>query len=263
MTNSRRDFLKKSTIISAGTIFGSTLFANNSLAKPAAVNAEISHFKKRKLDTPYNLADLPYGFDALEPNIDKQTMEIHFGKHHRAYVTNLNIAIEKLDADLKTKALTFESIFANINKLPETIRNNGGGHYNHELFWNLMKPSIATNISSGKLSEAINSKFGSFEVFKQQFTDASMKRFGSGWCWLVINKFGELEIGTTANQDNPLMSLKGKGLKGKPVLALDVWEHAYYLKNQNRRLDYVNNWWNVVNWNKADELFITANANQK
>ena len=263
MTNSRRDFLKKTTIISAGTILGNTLFANNDSKKMVFVNPDHSIIKKRKPDTPYNLADLPYGYDALEPYIDKQTMEIHYGKHHRGYVTNLNLAIEKLDAELKGKALTFDAIFTNINKLPEAVRNNGGGHYNHQLFWGLMKPNVAPNVPIGKLNDALILKFGSLEIFKQQFADASLKRFGSGWCWLVINKSGDLEIGSTPNQDNPLMCLKGKGLKGKPVLALDVWEHAYYLKNQNRRLDYINNWWNVVNWEAAEQLFTDATSAKK
>jgi superoxide dismutase, Fe-Mn family len=201
----------------------------------------------------YTLPKLNYGFDALEPHIDKQTMEIHYGKHHNAYVKNLNDAINGLDSDLKLKAATLESIFENINKFPDAIRNNAGGHYNHSVFWTLMQKE-GTGSPVGKLAEAITRDFGSFTNFKQEFTNASMKRFGSGWCWLVL-KDGKLEIGSTANQDNPLMKLKGKGIKGKPVLALDVWEHAYYLKNQNRRVDYINAWWQVVNWQEAERLF--------
>ena len=252
-SNSRRDFLKKTTVLSAGTILGSAFFSQGfSQTQPPKNDIDL---KKKRPDGLYSLPNLDYAFDALEPYIDKQTMEIHYGKHHRAYVTNLNLAIEKLDADLKLKALTLESIFENINKMPEGIRNNAGGHYNHSLFWKLMKPNAATT-PSGKLNDAIIATFGSFEIFKQQFADAATKRFGSGWCWLVLNKDGQLEIGSTANQDNPLMRLKGKGLKGKPVLALDVWEHAYYLKNQNRRLDYINTWWNVIDWDMAEKLFV-------
>lgn len=252
-SNSRRDFLKKTTVLSAGTILGSAFFSEGfSQVKSPAIDESL---KKKRPDGLYNLPNLDYAFDALEPYIDKQTMEIHYGKHHRAYVTNLNLAVEKLDVDLKSKALTLDSIFENINKMPESIRNNAGGHYNHSLFWKLMKPS-ATTTPIGKLNDAIIATFGSFEIFKQQFADAATKRFGSGWCWLVLNKDGTLEIGSTANQDNPLMRLKGKGLKGKPVLALDVWEHAYYLKNQNRRLDYINTWWNVIDWDMAEKLFV-------
>jgi Fe-Mn family superoxide dismutase len=203
----------------------------------------------------FSLAPLGYGFDALEPHIDKQTMEIHFGKHHKGYVTNLNIAYVALDDNGKDKAQTLESIFDNINKFPDAIRNNAGGHYNHTLFWKLMQ-SNGSLTPKEKLGAAINSSFGSFENFKKLFTEASTKRFGSGWAWLVVNKKGVLEIGSTANQDNPLMKLRGKAIKGKPILCLDVWEHAYYLKNQNRRADYIASFWNVVNWEEAEKLFV-------
>ena len=162
-------------------------------------------------------------------------------------------ALETIDTSLISDSKTLENIFAKMSKFPESIRNNGGGHYNHSLFWTLMKPNGGGN-PKGKLADAITNTFGSFEEFKKQFSDASMKRFGSGWTWLVVQD-GKLVIGSTANQDNPLMRLRGKGLKGKPVLALDVWEHAYYLKNQNRRADYVASFWNVVNWDAAEKLF--------
>jgi superoxide dismutase, Fe-Mn family len=198
---------------------------------------------------------LSYDYDALEPHIDKLTMEIHHSKHHQAYVTNLNKALETVDKKLLPVTQTLESIFKNIEKLPVVIRNNAGGHYNHSLFWNLMKPNGGGE-PKGKLAEAIKTTFGSFEEFKKQFADAAAKRFGSGWAWLVeVN--GKLQITSTANQDNPLMNLSEKSfLQGKPVLALDVWEHAYYLKNQNRRADYINSWWSVVNWDAAEQLYL-------
>jgi len=180
-------------------------------------------------------------------------MQIHYTKHHQAYVNNLNKAIEGLDSNLTEKAQTLNSIFENINQFPDAVRNNGGGHYNHSLFWTLMKPN-GGGLPVGNLAKAITTSFGSVEEFKKQFNDAAMKRFGSGWAWLVL-KDGKLQIGSTANQDNPLMKLKGKGLKGKPVVALDVWEHAYYLKNQNRRNDYIASWWNVINWDEAEKLY--------
>ncbi|MFV8443103.1 superoxide dismutase [Flavobacterium sp. LB2P44] len=203
----------------------------------------------------YTLPKLDYTYDALEPHIDKTTMQIHHSKHHQAYVTNLNKAIEIVDKNLLDHSKSLENIFEKMSKFPEAIRNNAGGHYNHSLFWDLMKPN-GGGLPKGKLALAITSTFGSFDEFKKQFSDASMKRFGSGWAWLVVQD-GKLVIGSTANQDNPLMRLRGKGLKGKPVLALDVWEHAYYLKNQNRRAEYVASFWNVVNWDTAEKLFIS------
>ena len=252
--NTRRNFLKQTAILSTGTIIGSSLF-NTALANESALNVYSSNIdlETMSVDDVYSLPQLPYSYEALEPHIDKQTMEIHHKKHHQAYVTNLNKALETIDTSLISDSKTLENIFAKMSKFPESIRNNGGGHYNHSLFWNLMKPNGGGN-PKGKLADAITNTFGSFEEFKKQFSDASMKRFGSGWTWLVVQD-GKLVIGSTANQDNPLMRLRGKGLKGKPVLALDVWEHAYYLKNQNRRADYVASFWNVVNWDAAEKLF--------
>jgi Fe-Mn family superoxide dismutase len=252
--NTRRNFLKQTAILSTGTIIGSSLF-NSAFASESALKLENETLE---LDTVnfqgnYSLPKLPYTYDALEPHIDKMTMEIHHGKHHQAYVTNLNKAIETLDKNVVENSKSLESIFGKMSKFPEAIRNNAGGHYNHSLFWSLMKPN-GGGTPKGKLGDAITSTFGSFDEFKKQFSDASMKRFGSGWAWLVVQD-GKLVIGSTANQDNPLMSLRGKGLKGKPVLALDVWEHAYYLKNQNRRADYITSFWNVVNWDAAEALF--------
>jgi len=199
----------------------------------------------------YELPPLPYPKDALEPHIDAQTMEIHHGKHHNAYVTNLNKAIAG-KGDLETKSI--EQLIGNMNAVPEDIRtvvrNNGGGHANHSMFWKIMGPG-AGGKPSGKLAEDINATFGSFDAFKEKFEAGGAGRFGSGWVWLVV-KNGKLEITSTANQDNPLM----EGIK--PVMGCDVWEHAYYLKYQNRRPDYLKAWWNVVNWNEVNKNYEAA-----
>jgi len=189
----------------------------------------------------YSLPPLPYPPDALEPHIDKQTMEIHHGKHHNAYVTNLNAALEKHPA-LQSKSV--EDLLRGINSVPEDIRtavrSNGGGHANHTMFWQIMGPK-AGGPPTGAIADAINSSFGSFDKLKEEFKKAAVGRFGSGWAW-VISSGGKLVIESTPNQDNPLMDGK------KPVFGIDVWEHAYYLKYQNRRPDYIDAWWNVVNW---------------
>jgi superoxide dismutase, Fe-Mn family len=195
----------------------------------------------------FELPKLPYEHDALEPYIDKTTMEIHHTKHHNAYVTNLNNAVK--GTELEGKDL--EELMKNISQYPAAVRNNGGGHYNHSLFWPLMKKN-GGGLPSGKLIDAINSAFGSFEEFKKQFNTAATTRFGSGWAWLVVSN-DKLVITSTPNQDNPLMDVAET--KGTPVLGLDVWEHAYYLKYQNRRPEYIENWWNVVNWDEAARLF--------
>lgn len=195
----------------------------------------------------FELPQLPYSYDALEPYIDKATMEIHHTKHHNAYVTNLNKAVEGTAMEGKS----LEELMANISKYPTAVRNNGGGHWNHSLFWTLMKPNGGGN-PSGKLADAINSAFGSFDEFKSKFNNAAATRFGSGWAWLVVSG-GNLVVTSTPNQDNPLMDIAD--VKGTPILGLDVWEHAYYLKYQNRRPEYIENWWNVVNWDKVSELY--------
>ncbi|MFS0644018.1 superoxide dismutase SodA [Siminovitchia sp. 179-K 8D1 HS] len=199
----------------------------------------------------YELPQLPYAYDALEPHIDKETMNIHHTKHHNTYVTNLNKAVEG-NSDLASKSV--EELISNLDAVPESIRtavrNNGGGHANHSLFWKLLSPEGGGEPSGG-LKSAIESKFGSFDKFKEQFEAAGAGRFGSGWAWLVVNN-GELEIMSTPNQDSPLM--EGK----KPILGLDVWEHAYYLKYQNRRPDYMKAFWNVVNWNEVEKLYNEA-----
>jgi superoxide dismutase, Fe-Mn family len=196
---------------------------------------------------PFTLPKLPYALDALEPHIDAQTMEIHHGKHHNAYVTNLNKAV----AGQTLPGKTIEEVVANLSKVPETIRtavrNNGGGHANHALFWNTMKKG-GGGLPKGELAKAIDTAFGNFDGFKTKFTDTAMKQFGSGWAWLVIDG-KKLAIEGLPNQDSPLSSGK------TPILGIDVWEHAYYLKHQYKRADYVDAWWNVVNWDKVAERF--------
>ena len=198
----------------------------------------------------FELPKLNYAYTALEPHVDARTMEIHHSKHHQAYVTNLNNAIAGTDAE----KLTIEEICKNISKYPVAVRNNGGGHYNHSLFWTLLAPNAGGN-PSGELATAIDASFGSFDEFKKQFAAAATTRFGSGWAWLIV-KDGKLAITSTANQDNPLMDVAE--VKGTPVLALDVWEHAYYLNYQNRRPDYITAFWNTVNWVEATKLFKEA-----
>ncbi len=199
----------------------------------------------------YTLPPLPYSFDALEPYIDAKTMEIHHDKHHNAYVTNLNKALE---GNTELPKLSPEQLIAQLSKVPETIRtavrNNGGGHVNHTMFWNLMKKGGGGE-PSGDLASAIKSAFGSFADFKTKFTQAGITRFGSGWAWLLLRD-GKLVVESTANQDNPIMD------GGKPILGLDVWEHAYYLKYQNRRPDYIEAWWNTVNWAQAADNYAAA-----
>jgi Fe-Mn family superoxide dismutase len=205
----------------------------------------------------FELPALPYASNALEPHIDARTMEIHHGKHHQAYVNNLNTALEG-HADLQSKSI--EDLIKGLSSVPENIRtavrNNGGGHLNHSLFWLLMGPNGGGE-PGGNLAADINSTFGSFASFKEQFAKAGVGRFGSGWAWLVVNG-GKLEICSTANQDNPLMGKAIAGCEGRPVLGIDVWEHAYYLNYQNRRPDYIAAWWNVVNWDQVAKNYAAA-----
>lgn len=196
----------------------------------------------------FELPKLAYAFNALEPHIDARTMEIHHGKHHQAYITNLNNSIAGTDSE----KLSIEELCAEISKHPVAVRNNGGGHYNHSLFWSLMTPN-APAAPSGALAEAITGTFGSFDDFKAKFSTAGATRFGSGWAWLVKNSSGKLEICSTPNQDNPLMDIAE--VKGTPLLGLDVWEHAYYLHYQNRRPDYISAFWNVINWDEVARRF--------
>jgi superoxide dismutase, Fe-Mn family len=223
---SRRKFVKDSLHAAAVA----------AIAVPFTVEAENPAFQ-------FSQIALPYPYPALEPNIDALTMEIHYTKHQAAYVKNVNdaIAAEKITLDNE------KDFFTNASKLSAKARNNAGGVWNHNFFWRVMKPN-GGGAPSGKIAEAINGSFGSFEKFKEEFTKAAMTRFGSGWAWLT-SEGGKLKIGSTANQDNPLMD--SSELRGAPLLGLDVWEHAYYLKYQNKRNEYVANWWNTVNWDEA------------
>lgn len=244
MKSTRRDFIGKSVKAAVVTTIGAPFVMKQSnilaasfpdIAKPAAFQfAQVA---------------LPYAFNALEPNIDAQTMEIHYSKHHAAYIKNVNEAIG-------AESISFNSekeFFENISKLSAKARNNGGGAWNHNFFWQVMKPG-GGGVPQGKVGEAINGAFGSFDKFKEQFAQAALTRFGSGWAWLVADN-GKLKISSTANQDNPLMNVSASGtsdhVRGTPLLALDVWEHAYYLKYQNKRNEYIANWWNVVNWEEV------------
>jgi Fe-Mn family superoxide dismutase len=225
----RRLFLKNSSKATLAAGIGMTILPN--LASAAN-------------NSPYQQQPLPYSYQALEPFIDAATMEIHYSKHAATYAKNLADAClaEKVNAT----SVSLESLMQNISKYSAKMRNNGGGHYNHEFFWKCMKPGNSST-PSGKILSSINQSFGSFEAFKTQFSEAAKNRFGSGWAWLIQSTDGTLKCSSTANQDNPLMDIVE--LKGKPLLALDVWEHAYYLKYQNKRPDYINNWFNLVDWN--------------
>lgn len=198
----------------------------------------------------FTLPNLPYALNALEPHIDARTMEIHHGKHHAAYVNNLNAAIQGTEWESKS----LEEILANISKLSPAVRNNGGGHWNHSMFWEVLGPNAAGE-PTGELAEAINATFGSFDKFKEEFSKAATTRFGSGWAWLVVSG-GKLVVTSTPNQDNPLMDIAE--VKGTPILGIDVWEHAYYLNYQNRRPDYIGAFYNVINWQVVAEKFAAA-----
>lgn len=237
----RRKFIAALSSIPAISVIGKV---ENQLNK---IN---NHIRSNNKMAKFELPQLPYSYDALEPYIDKMTMEIHHTKHHNAYVTNLNKAVEGTEFDGKS----LEEMFKMISKVPVAVRNNGGGHWNHSLFWTLMKQNGGGN-PTGKVADAITSAFGSFDEFKNKFNTAATTRFGSGWAWLLVQD-GKLVVSSTPNQDNPLMDVAD--VKGTPILGLDVWEHAYYLKYQNRRPEYIDNWWNVVNWDKVNELFSKA-----
>ena len=199
----------------------------------------------------FELPALPYGFDALEPHIDAKTMEIHHGKHHNAYVTNLNNAVAGTDAEGKS----IEDLMSSMSNLSPAIRNNGGGHFNHSLFWTVMSPN-GGGTPSGDLGSAIDSTFGSFDAFKAEFAKAGATRFGSGWAWLCVDANGALFVTSSPNQDNPTMDIAEK--QGTPILGLDVWEHAYYLNYQNRRPDYISAFWNVVDWDAVAQRYADA-----
>jgi superoxide dismutase, Fe-Mn family len=203
-------------------------------------------------DIVFELPSLPYGADALEPFIDTETMTIHHDRHHKAYVDNLNAAVA---ADPALRGRAIEDLLADISSLPPAIRNNGGGHWNHSLFWSLLAPAGTGGSPSPQLAAAIERDFGSIDAFKEAFNKAATSRFGSGWAWLIVNE-GRLVITSTANQDNPLMDVAEA--RGEPILAVDVWEHAYYLKYQNKRGEYLAAFWNVVNWDQVNSLYAKA-----
>ena len=234
----KREFLKTSSILTVGA-----LTVPMSSCKSGGESPQQS--ENTKSFTPFALPQLPYAFEALEPSIDKMTMEIHHGKHHAGYVRKLNAALES--HALAGKSL--DDIVSSVGPDDAAIRNNGGGHYNHSLFWEIIKPG-ESQMPYGKLSDAINSNFGSFEKLKEEFSTAAATRFGSGWAWLSLDSNNKLFVSSTPNQDNPLMS-KLVSTPGHPILGLDVWEHAYYLKYQNKRKDYISNFFNIINWEEV------------
>jgi Fe-Mn family superoxide dismutase len=253
--SSRRDFIKKTALVTAGTLAASQI--------PAVIVNSVQNIGDETAQ--FELPKLGYEYNALEPYIDAKTMEIHHSKHHQAYVDKLNKAL----AENKVNKISLEDLVKNISKYPVGVRNNAGGHWNHSEFWKMMKaPQTAIlngdptkkmgvmPVPNGTLADAIKESFGSTDEMKNKFNDAAKSVFGSGWAWLIVNKDKKLEIGTTPNQDNPLMDLSP--FKGTPVLALDVWEHAYYLKHMNLRADYINDWWNVVNWDHCTKCYMDA-----
>ncbi len=244
----RLSFLKKGIMGSLAAAY----LPNVSNAAENIVAYEAYDINKVLSATTHTLPALGYAFDALEPHIDKATMEIHHDRHHKAYVDNLNKAI----VGTAYENMPLADMFKNTAKLPAIIRNNGGGHWNHTFFWQCLAASTSLPAESA-LAQAINKKWGSMEAFKDEFAKAATGRFGSGWAWLVVQKDKSLAIGSTPNQDNPLMG-KAVDIKGAPVLSLDVWEHAYYLKYQNKRADYVKAFWNVVNWPQVEKWYAAA-----
>ena len=243
LSEDRRKFIKLGGALAIGSAalmaLGKSAFGESSTQSSSKnpVNEVLGEEK-------FSLPVLPYAYDALEPFIDKMTMEIHYSKHHQAYVNNLNKALALLPI------ATLDDIFKNVSSYPAAVRNNAGGHYNHSMYWSIMKPNGGGQ-PSGPLMEAINKNFTSFDAFKEKFNAAAASIFGSGWAWLVINKNGLLEIGTTPNQDNPLMDTSS--FKGFPIMGIDIWEHAYYLKHQNKRIEYIKDWWSVLNWEEIQK----------
>ena len=247
ITNSRRQFIKSTS--KAGLAAGLSMTVLPSLAEQYAGPQQTVYGWVE--DVPYEQQPLGYAYPALEPVIDAMTMEIHYSKHAAAYAKNLAVAVKAEGVDVSKEKLV--SVLGRISKFSPKMRNNGGGHYNHEFFWKSMRAASENNQPSGELAAAITRDFGTFDAFKTQFSDAGKNRFGSGWAWLVLNKEGKLVVGSTPNQDNPLMDISD--LKGTPLLGLDVWEHAYYLKYQNRRPDYITAWWKLVNWEVVSKRF--------
>lgn len=223
------------------------------LASTIAAQAPAGTVTAQAPAAAFTLAPLPYAAEALEPVIDAETMRLHHGKHHQAYVDNLNKAIA---ADAALAGMTLEQLVASAGTLPAAVRNNAGGHWNHTFFWETMAPAGQTGAMSPALEQAITAQFGSLDKFKADFKAAGTAQFGSGWVWLIVGEDGKLAISSTPNQDNPLMDVAEK--KGAPIIGNDVWEHAYYLKHQNRRADYLEGWWDVVDWSKVSERYAAA-----
>ena len=245
--NNRREFIK--TTGRAGLAAGIVATIIPSWACVTGKKIMVSNVSGEEI--PYVQQPLLYTYTALEPVIDAMTMEIHYSKHAAAYAKNLADAVKAENVDTANEKLT--SLLGKISKYSSKMRNNGGGHYNHEFFWKSMKASSGSNAPEGSLQNSITKDFGSFDAFKTQFADAGKNRFGSGWAWLIKTTDNKLVVGSTPNQDNPLMDVSD--IKGTPLLGLDVWEHAYYLKYQNRRPDYITNWWSVVNWDVVQKRF--------
>jgi len=245
----KRDFIKTSMVVGAGALLSAPLISSCATGNGKS-NALLLSL------VPYGAAGfeqqaLKYAFDALAPNVDAQTMELHYGKHHAGYTKKFNAALT--DANVETTDI--HEIFAHVSSYPAGVRNNGGGYFNHALYWNFMSPDGGGQ-AGGKLLTAIEKSFGSFDEFKQEFSTAAATQFGSGWAWLVLDEEGTLRVSATANQDNPLMD--DARVKGTPLLNIDVWEHAYYLNYQNRRKEYITNFWNIVNWDMVEKLYVEA-----
>ena len=248
--NSRRKFIKTTTTGTALMIFGLEGMGTvlNACSTPR-------HIVSNQFFTGFDQQPLPYAYDALETMIDARTMEIHYTKHAAGYSKNCKEAALAEGVNMQKP---LEELLAAVSKYSVKIRNNGGGHYNHEMFWKCMRPATVDNKPAGNLLLALEKQFGSFAAFKTQFSDAAKNRFGSGWAWLIRDASGQLKTGSTANQDNPLMDIASIEPKGYPLLCLDVWEHAYYLKYQNKRADYIENWWSLVNWKYVEERFLAV-----
>ncbi len=247
-TKSRRAFLRKSTVLLVGGLTAWPTALRNAVAYARRAGPTV-----RTNSDAFVLPILPYAYNALEPFIDEQTMRIHHDRHHRAYVDQLNKALTKIP---EWQGKDLEQLLSQLSAIPETVRtavrNHGGGHWNHTFFWNIMAPP-GSPLPTGTLLDALQAGWTSFADFQTAFTEASMSVFGSGWCWLVADKNRKLHIVTTPNQDNPLMD--NAAIRGKPILGIDLWEHAYYLKHQNRRADYIKGWWQVVNWPQVARLY--------
>lgn len=247
--------MDKRSFLRTGLLATTAALANpfRMLASTRTTEIEMDFDPAFMADGPFKLPDLPYQFSALEPHIDAMTMEIHHDRHHAKYVSELNLAVEKTNY----KTMKIEQVLETLKATDTKIRNNGGGHFNHSMFWKLLAPNMG-GTPNGRVADFIKTKFGSFDKFKEQFATAATGRFGSGWAWLIMNSKGELAITSTANQDSPLMkNVAGKDY-GYPILCLDVWEHAYYLKYQNKRPDYIAAFWNVINWDEVNKNYDAA-----